>query len=235
MKNNKTLYIVIGILLALLFISGYNKVTSKRNYTRAYNLLSDSLFNMQQKVTKAGKTIQYQKQVVATKEEAIQAGFIKISELKDLSIKELKVKLALIEKIEVLEKRVPYVNPTIIYVDSGSTFDQGSYVKVPVPFYDSAEFLVIDGSVTMDGLELDKLVVNSNPTIYIGNRKEKGIFALFKKPIPEVVYTNKNPYVKLTSMQNIIIEERRKRWYQTNIFKYTVGVVGGGLIVNSLK
>jgi len=234
MKNIKIkktwLYTALVIIAALFLISQYNKSILKADLKTTEHLFADSLFKLEVKLTKANKKIYTQNEVIATQEQAIKSGLVKIDELEDLNIKRLKAKIKLVEELKLMEKKILMVEPKIIYIDSGSIFDPGPYVKIPVEFYDSTEWSIIDGQVIEEGVEFDQITMYSKPSIYIGKTKEKGLKNLFKRAKDEVVYSNENPYVRLNSMQNITIQKKPKKWYQTNLFKYTLGGAAGAFI-----
>jgi hypothetical protein len=89
------------------------------------------------------------------------------------------------------------------------------------------EWYGVSGKVLNSGILFDSITFKNELVTTIGWQKEKGLKNLFKKPNPVVEVVNKNPYSKIVKMNNIIVEPRKKRFYETTGFKIGLGVVGG--------
>jgi len=85
-------------------------------------------------------------------------------------------------------------------------------------FVYSSLWLNFKGFCTKRALTLEDISINDSYKIVIGEKKN----GFFKKAVPIVQITNDNPYMKVTGMNNIIVQTKPK-FYQTGIFAFGIG------------
>jgi hypothetical protein len=76
-------------------------------------------------------------------------------------------------------------------------------------------------------------VIPVSYTVAIGDTLRKGF--LSRKRHKVVRLGIDNPYVTVTGMNNIIVAEPPKKWWQTNAAKFGFGVIVGATIMRAQK
>jgi hypothetical protein len=87
------------------------------------------------------------------------------------------------------------------------------------------KYMVIDGAIVEKKITIGyKYSVDFSLTAYRAPKK-----GLFRPPGPLVadIYFN-DPNFKVNEFKGFVIQENRKRWYETNVFKYSAGALLGG-------
>jgi len=86
--------------------------------------------------------------------------------------------------------------------------------------------LQIGGSINRLGrLQLDSIIIPVSYTVAIGDTLRKGL--LWRKLDKVVRLGIDNPYVSVTGMNNVIVADRPKKWYETRAFAFALGGIVG--------
>lgn len=137
-------------------------------------------------------------------------------------------------KIKALEMREPevvirYQTRTKIQteIQLGETvyIDSFPHLRLPRTFHRPGKWLEIGGQINRLGrLQIDSIIIPVSYTVAIGDTLRKGF--LWRKKDKVVRLGIDNPYVSVTGMHNVIIADKPKKWYQTQL----AGAVFGGLV-----
>ncbi len=138
-------------------------------------------------------------------------------------------------KLKALELREPevlvrYKTKTVIKteVELGETvyIDSFPHLRLPRSFSREGKFLQIGGSINRLGrLQIDSIIIPVSYTVAIGDTLRKGL--LWRKRDKVVRLGIDNPYVSVTGMHNVIVADKSKKWYQTQVAGAVFGVLVG--------
>jgi hypothetical protein len=107
-----------------------------------------------------------------------------------------------------------------VYIDSFP------HMRLPRYFHRPGKWLEIGGQINRLGrLQLDSIIIPVSYTVAIGDTLRKGF--LSRKRDKVVRLGIDNPYVTVTGMNNIIVPEPPKKWWQTNAAKVGLGALIG--------
>ena len=165
-------------------------------------------------ISRQGKKITRQTQIILTKNQAIQQGLIANTRLK-----KIKSQVNIITRVKIEKEFIPF-NDYDIFDD---TWDEENLIVVPKPFKMTNEWYWIGGRIVKKGIEIDSIQFFNKMTITIGDRKPKGFKNILKRRIPTVEIVNESPYVSIEGLQNVVIKKKPKKWFQTTGFKVLVG------------
>ena len=165
-------------------------------------------------ISRQGKKITRQTQIILTKNQAIQQGLIANTRLK-----KIKSQVNIITRVKIEKEFIPF-NDYDIFDD---TWDEENLIVVPKPFKMTNEWYWIGGRIVKKGIEIDSIQFFNKMTITIGDRKPKGFKNILKRRIPTVEIVNESPYVSIEGLQNVFIKKKPKKWFQTTGFKVLVG------------
>jgi hypothetical protein len=98
-------------------------------------------------------------------------------------------------------------------------------LKIPKRFEVKEKFYQISGEVIRQGIRFDSIAFPNETIVTVGERKQN----LFSKKESVVQIKNTNPYVKMQSMNNIVIKPK-KPFYEHPVFLIGVGVIGAKLL-----
>lgn len=137
-------------------------------------------------------------------------------------------------KLKALELREPevvvrYQTKTVVKteVELGETvyIDSFPHLRLPRTFHRPGKWLEIGGQISRAGrLQIDSIIIPVSYTVAIGDTLRRGF--LWRKRDKVVRLGIDNPYVHVTGMNNVIVADRPKKWYETQL----AGAVFGGLI-----
>jgi hypothetical protein len=116
----------------------------------------------------------------------------------------------------------------ITQVELGETvyIDSFPHMRLPRYFHRPGKWLEIGGQINRLGrLQLDSIIIPVSYTVAIGDTLRKGF--LSRKRDKVVRLGIDNPYVTVTGMNNIIVAEPPKKWWQTNAAKVGLGALIG--------
>ena len=137
-------------------------------------------------------------------------------------------------KLRALELKEPevvvrYQTKTVVKTELqlGETvyIDSFPHLRLPRSFSREGKFLQIGGSINRLGrLQIDSIIIPVSYTVAIGDTLRKGL--LWRKRDKVVRLGIDNPYVSVTGMHSVIVADKPKKWYQTQL----AGAVFGGLV-----
>lgn len=214
MKKNIT--IVIGIVVILLLLWKSCQLNSDKN-----RLLEQvSAFDLQKQkfevqTQKDGSTIASQKQMILSQEEAYKLGVLKL----EGEIKKAQSQVRQKQVIQIDSVFVPFETTDTIITTKTDTI----WAK---KFQHKNQWYEFGGNVRENGLQMDSIKIFNESSITIG-WKSAGFLRLKKEPVVEI--KNTNPYLSLTSMNNVVVK-KRKGLFQNPIFWTGVGLVSGFLL-----
>lgn len=141
-------------------------------------------------------------------------------------------------KLRALELREPevvvrYKTKTVVKteVELGETvyIDSFPHLRLPRTFSREGRWLQIGGSINRLGrLQIDSIIIPVSYTVAIGDTLRKGL--LWRKRDKVVRLGFDNPYVQVTGMSNVIVEDKPKKWYETRAAAIAIGgLIGFGL------
>jgi hypothetical protein len=138
-------------------------------------------------------------------------------------------------RIQALELREPevvirYQTRTVVKteIELGETvyIDSFPHLRLPRYFHRPGKWLEIGGQISRAGrLQLDSIIIPVSYTVAIGDTLRKGF--LSRKRDKVVRLGIDNPYVTVTGMNNIIVAEPPKKWYETRAFAFALGGITG--------
>ncbi len=109
-----------------------------------------------------------------------------------------------------------------------------NYVKIPSAFTYSDEWISIDGTVRKD-LTLDSLTFINKFDVLLGYKKPEGKkFKFLRKPEPYLELTSYNPYTKVNYVNNLVVEDDKKKVEKIMFSKLAIfiyGLLGGKLLL----
>jgi hypothetical protein len=185
-----TIYVVIGILIILLLLSNrrinnYQDIISNVNLQNQ-KFKSESLEN--------GEKLYEQEQIILSQKEAIKNGLLELENLKKI---ESQVKIVTITKIDTL--LISHID-TVIKKINGS-----DYLKLPQNYTFGDDFFNFDAKINVNGLFVNNINIYNETKINVGYKRDG-----FLKPLePIVEIKNTNPYMNLTMMNNVVIEDKK--------------------------
>jgi len=137
-------------------------------------------------------------------------------------------------KLRALELKEPevvvrYQTKTVVKTELqlGETvyIDSFPHLRLPRSFSREGKFLQIGGSINRLGrLQIDSIIIPVSYTVAIGDTLRKGL--LWRKRDKVVRLGIDNPYVSVTGMHSVIVADKPKKWYQTQL----AGAVFGGVV-----
>jgi len=138
-------------------------------------------------------------------------------------------------KLRALELREPEVviryqtrTKVVTQVELGETvyIDSFPHLRLPRYFHRPGKWLEIGGQISRAGrLQLDSIIIPVSYTVAIGDTLRKGF--LSRKRDKVVRLGIDNPYVHVTGLNNIIVAEPPKKWYETRAFAFALGGLVG--------
>ncbi len=113
-------------------------------------------------------------------------------------------------------------------IELGETvyIDSFPHLRLPRYFHRPGKWLEIGGQINRLGrLQLDSIIIPVSYTVAIGDTLRKGF--LSRKRDKVVRLGIDNPYVTVTGINNIIVPEPPKKWYETRAFAFALGGLVG--------
>lgn len=224
----KKILLAYGITFVLFFLIGGAIYLFLRNRAlqNEINVANIHLGEFKTDTTKLGSVISTQKQNILTLRQAKQLLEYENAQLKDKRIKDATTIIWLETEIERLKIFAHYTDTIIdtLVIEKGA--DLKTYMKVPKDFSYNDDWFSIYGKVKTTGVLFDSITSFSQPSIVLGYDK-----AFFKKPVPIIVYSDKNPHSKVLSMNNMVIKQKPP-FYKTPWF---YRLEGAGIFYGGLK
>lgn len=225
---NRRLKIVIIAFIILCLISWFidscnqSKINKKLVEQLSEYQIENKKFRAERQ--KDSSLIVTQNQTIMTQKEAIRLGLLEI----DKRIKQVESQLQAKINVRVIEKDVPFVPNGYADTTGWIRNEQGIVIKtdsisVPQRFALSEKFFNVEGVVKKNGLKIDTLAIPSKFTITYGKEKT-GFLKLGRNPVVQI--KTDNPYIDVTSLNNIVIK-KPQRFYNSKLFYLGVGILGG--------
>ena len=181
-----------------------------------------------QKITKEknalGQEVALQKSLVVSKDKELEKTLLANSNLKSISNHyETLYKTSLngqgatymdVSSAPVSAKMIVDRNDTSKYIKVGTTFKN-----------DTSKWFKIFGTIKDRGIIFDSLYFYNNLTINIGYKRKPGFKGYFQKDEQMIENINPNPYTEILSARNISFKPDPKKFYQTQWFAFTMGVL----------
>jgi hypothetical protein len=204
-----------AVVIFMLLIVLYTAVITKNNHDlNKYVNVQDSTIEMY-KTFRAGdnEVISRQEQQIIDMERYEKDDAKLIAELKARGITDASIIINLQTENKRLKLELSY-KPTghvdTVVINTGP--NPGTYLKVPQIFGYKDQWLSATGIVGTVGITLDSIVMNNQPQLVIG-----WTGGFFKKSQPVIDYSDKCPYVRVTSMKNIVVVKDppfyKKPWF----------------------
>lgn len=178
-------------------------------------------------VKKDSSTIAIQQQNILSQKEAIRLGKLELEE--GMKKVQSQVKTKTITKVE--QVFIGYAgqldsNGNEIIEKDTIVLNDTNAIKVPKRFAIDTKFYDISGQVLKTGVLLDSISFPNETIVTIGQSKKN----LFAKKESVVHIKNTNPFLKMQSMENVIIKEKTP-FYKKPIFLVGIGFLGGLFIL----
>jgi hypothetical protein len=209
MKNyiNRTIILALCVLCIILF---HRSCESEKNYERVSNALTISDLTNQKfenEINEQGEKISFQKQLILSKQEALENNLLEIIELKKYKKIKSKTKIETLTKIDtVFVSYSDYASDSILKPKSKIFYKYFNYTE-------KDNWYSLSGNVTEDGINMYDMQIKNKYNILIADKK----LGLFRRSIPQIVLTNENPYTSTISMQNVQIQYDipfyKKQWF----------------------
>jgi len=207
--------VVLSILLILLVWDSCSKKALLRTYKKQMSQLELTNQSFEEIVNKDGKIIIEQEQLILSQKDAIQNNFLVLDKMKKV---QSQVRINNVYQIDSVF--IPYTDTIIIENTKYKSFIFGL----------NNDSYNIYGKTNEGGILIDSLSFYNNMKITIGNKS----MGFFKASKPIVQIDNTNPYIKTTSVQNIVIKNELK-WWDKKFTWFSIGtglgIIGGILLI----
>ena len=215
---------IVGLFVVILFLvwKGCEQKAQLSNFKIEVQKFKSGEQIFLKTINEEGGLILEQKQVILSQKDAINNNLLEINRLK-----KIKSQVKIISQIALDSVFIPFHDT--LYIDTSNKINNAlnSFISVPRKFNISNMYYSFDGTVKKTGVILDSVRFNNQMTITFGLKS----IGIFKKPNPVVDIEYKSPYIKTTSLNNIVIKNELK-WYEKKPVFFGFGIVGGILLSN---
>lgn len=163
-----------------------------------------------EEIIKDGQKMAEQEQLIVSQKQAIDAGLIKIKNLKNV-------------KSQVRVETITQVDSFFVAFEAEDTLSADSTLSKKFTYQDPENWFSLAGVVTEQGVGVSELSVRNKYHITIADKK----VGFFKARKPAVILINENPYTKTEKMNNLVIENKSP-FYKRPWFWAAIGI-GTGL------
>ncbi len=163
-----------------------------------------------EEIIKDGQKMAEQEQLIVSQKQAIDAGLIKIKNLKNV-------------KSQVRVETITQVDSFFVAFEAKDTLSADSTLSKKFTYQDPENWFSLAGVVTEQGVGVSELSVRNKYHITIADKK----VGFFKARKPAVILINENPYTKTEKMNNLVIENKSP-FYKRPWFWAAIGI-GTGL------
>ena len=207
--------VVLSIFLILLVWDSCSKKALLSAYKKKMSQLELTNQSFEEIVNKDGKIIIEQEQLILSQKDAIQNNFLVLDKMKKV---QSQVRINNVYQLDSVF--IPYTDTIIIENTKYKSFVFGV----------NNDSYNIFGKTNEGGILIDSLSFYNNMKITIGNKS----MGFFKASKPIVQIDNTNPYIKTTSVQNIVIKNELK-WWDKKFTWFSIGtglgIIGGILLI----
>ena len=211
--KNKIIFVCL-ILLAIFIWTSWTTASRLQEYKNEVVKFKDGEQVFTEQINQQGELIAEQTQVILTQKDAIAHNLLEIDNLKKVKSQ---VKIRTVTKIDSVFVPIIDTIERVIYDTSGVAM-----LRLPTSFGLDTEWYSINTTVEKRGLLIDSLKINNRQLITLGLKSN----GLFKSPTPTVIIKNENPYVSVSSLNNVVIKND-SRFYDKKGFWLGVGFIGG--------
>jgi hypothetical protein len=162
-----------------------------------------------EEITKDGQRMAEQEQLIVTQKQAINAGLIKIKNLKKI-------------KSQVRVETITQVDSFFVAFERKDTLSADSSSSKKFSYQDPKDWFTLAGMVTKQGVGISEMSVRNKYHITIADKK----VGFFKAPKPSVILINENPYTTTEKMNNLVIENKSP-FYKRPWFWAAIGIGTG--------
>ena len=216
---------VLIVLLALAFAFG--EIKSCRQADENEKLLSQLRtitttlqdFKVQRRADSSSLAKQGQK--IVEQKEAIEQGLIKLEKEMKRAVAQVGFKYdIIIDSVDVPFIPDGFADTTSLLANYEKLKASIPVIPVPKDFAVQQKWFQLSGEVRKEGLHFDSIAIPNKSTVTIGYER-KNIFSQLK---PVVTVENDNPYLKVQSMNNVVIKKKKGIW-DSKLFWFAVGSV----------
>ena len=207
-QRNRMMYFLGAIVILGISVENCSRGSELERMRENLNSVELDKTKFERTVNMQGQEIASQRQVIASKDEAILLGLEQIKGLKNI------------------KNQVKVVTTTefdTIYATLET--DTNELGEITTKFKYAEEWLSFKGEVLDSGVSISDLSIKNEYTLTIADKK----LGFFKKPEPTVMLINKNPYTKVEGMTNIAIKQTQP-FYKRPWVWLTLGATSGILI-----
>jgi hypothetical protein len=224
-KSKKTIWLICAFLsvLGIGYLAGCNRLRKERALNVANIIaMKDTIKHSFVTIDGLRNSVYEKNAIILSQDESIKAGIIERDRLKALHLKDLLTNTDLSGTIQILRdslKLPPEVQFVTIH-DSSGTYPA---VRLPYEWPYSDKYVTLTTGIRLNKTGYFNLSVPFSGTISVGYVRS-GLF----KTVPKGIFTTENPYIKVSSMDVLIVQEP-KRFYD----KFWFHALCGGIIVES--
>lgn len=219
--SNKLIIVALLIAICLLFLRSCQLEKDYKRVSSALTVADLKNQKFETELNEKGEQINSQKQLILSKEEAIQNNLIEIEDLKKYKRIKSKTKIVTQTKID-----------TVFVAFDPVDKNDSTFVPLPSGFLRTFKYLEKDdwfkfsGTVSENGLTMNNMEIKNDYSLLIADKK----LGLFSKAEPQVVLTNLNPYTRTVSMNNVQIQYK-KPFYKKEWFWFVLGATTTTIII----
>ena len=213
-KIKKHSLTVLLIILFLLIWQSFSMSSKLQDYKNQVVKFKDTEQVFIEKLNNKGEKLAEQEQVILSQKDAIAHNLLEIDNLKQINSQ---VKVRTITKIDSVFIPIIDTVERLVYDTAGIAL-----LKLPTKFGLENEFYSLYSTINSTGMLIDSLSLYNRQVITIGLESN----GVFKSPTPKVMITNENPYVAVSSLSNVVIQNDLK-WYEKKVVWGGIGFVGG--------
>jgi hypothetical protein len=153
-----------------------------------------------EEIIKDGQKMAEQEQLIVTQKEAIEAGLIKIKNLKNV-------------KSQVRVETITQIDSFFVAFEKKDSLSPVSDSINKFSYKDSKDWFTLSGAVTPSGVGITEMSVRNKYHITIADKR----VGFFKAAKPSVVLVNENPYTRTEKMNNLVIDNKspfyKRPWF----------------------
>jgi hypothetical protein len=189
------------ILIAVLLLFKSCSIILENNKLKQENAVFKSENQVfTEEILKDGQKMAQQEQLIVTQKEAIEAGLIKIKNLKNV-------------KSQVRVETITQIDSFFVAFEKKDSLSPVSDSINKFSYKDSKDWFTLSGAVTPSGVGITEMSVRNKYHITIADKR----VGFFKAPKPSVVLVNENPYTRTEKMNNLVIDNKspfyKRPWF----------------------
>lgn len=191
---------MIIVLACLFFCKSCSVILENNKLKQELSVIKSENQAFSEEIIKDGQKMVEQEQLIMSQKQAIDAGLIKIKNLKNV-------------KSQVRVETITKVDSFFVAFEPRDTIGADSSLSKNFTYVDPKEWFRLSGVVTNSGVGISEMSVRNKYHITIADKR----LGFFKAPKPSVVLINENPYTKTEKMNNLVIENKsplyKRPWF----------------------